>query len=43
MEERLNSLGLDVVGSTPEEFGTYIKSETEKWAKVIKTMGIKPE
>jgi tripartite-type tricarboxylate transporter receptor subunit TctC len=43
MKERLNSLGLDVVGSTPEEFGTYIKSETEKWAKVIKTMGIKPE
>jgi tripartite-type tricarboxylate transporter receptor subunit TctC len=43
MKERLNSLGLDVVGSTPEEFGAYIKSETEKWAKVIKTMGIKPE
>jgi tripartite-type tricarboxylate transporter receptor subunit TctC len=43
MKERLNSLGLDVVASTPEEFGAYIKSETEKWAKVIKTMGIKPE
>src|SRR5262245_14307963 len=43
MKERLNSLGLDVVASTPDEFGAYIKSETEKWAKVIKTMGIKPE
>jgi tripartite-type tricarboxylate transporter receptor subunit TctC len=43
MKERLNSLGLDVVASTPEEFGAYMKSETEKWAKVIKTMGIKPE
>lgn len=43
MKERLNSLGLDAVGSTPEEFAAYIKSETEKWAKVIKTMGIKPE
>jgi tripartite-type tricarboxylate transporter receptor subunit TctC len=43
MKERLNSLGLDVVAGTPEEFGAYIKSETEKWAKVIKTMGIKPE
>ena len=43
MRERLTSLGLEVVGSTPEEFGGYIKSETEKWAKVIKTMGIKAE
>jgi tripartite-type tricarboxylate transporter receptor subunit TctC len=43
MKERLTSLGLNGVGSTPEEFGAYIKSETEKWAKVIKAMGIKPE
>jgi len=43
MKERLNSLGLDGVGSTPEEFAAYIRSETEKWAKVIKAMGIKAE
>ena len=43
MKERLTSLGLTGGGSTPEEFGAYIKSETEKWAKVIKAMGIKPE
>jgi len=43
MKERLTSLGLNAVGSTPEAFGTYMKSETEKWAKVIKTMGIKTE
>ena len=43
MKERLTSLGLNAVGSTPDAFGTYMKSETEKWAKVIKTMGIKTE
>ena len=43
MKERLNSLVLDGVGSTPEEFAAYIRSETEKWAKVIKAMGIKAE
>jgi tripartite-type tricarboxylate transporter receptor subunit TctC len=43
MKERLTSLGLNGVGSTPEEFAVYMKSETEKWAKVIKAMGIKPE
>jgi len=43
MKERLTSLGLNGVGSTPGEFAAYMKSETEKWAKVIKTMGLKPE
>jgi len=43
LKERLTSLGLNAVGSTPEQFASYIKSETEKWAKVIKSMGIKPE
>ena len=43
MKQRLTSLGLGAVSSTPEAFGAYMKSETEKWAKVIKTMGIKPE
>ena len=35
--------GLDVHPSTPEAFGAYIKSETTKWAKVIKASGAKPE
>jgi tripartite-type tricarboxylate transporter receptor subunit TctC len=43
MKDKLTSEGLEVVASTPAEFGALIKAETEKWAKVIKTMGIKPE
>lgn len=43
MNERLTGLGLQVEVSTPEEFAAHIKSETEKWAKVIKVMGIKPQ
>ena len=43
MRDKLNSEGLEVVGSTPAEFAAHIKLETEKWAKVIKTMGIKAE
>jgi tripartite-type tricarboxylate transporter receptor subunit TctC len=35
--------GLDAAPSTPEKFGAYIKSETAKWAKVIKASGAKPE
>jgi len=42
MQKRLAALGLDAVGTTPEEFATQIKIETEKWAKVIRAANIKP-
>ncbi len=32
--------GLDVAPGTPEAFAAYIKSETAKWAKVIKAAGL---
>jgi tripartite-type tricarboxylate transporter receptor subunit TctC len=38
--ERLAALGLDPVGTTPEEFATLIKVESEKWAKVIQAANI---
>jgi len=41
--ERLLALGLDPVGSTPEEFTTQMKLEMEKWAKVIEAARIKAE
>lgn len=31
--------GLEVVGSTPEEFGAFIKSEIAKWTKVVRESG----
>jgi tripartite-type tricarboxylate transporter receptor subunit TctC len=43
LKERMTAEGLEVVGSAPEEFAEYIKSETVKWAKVIKAAGIKPQ
>jgi tripartite-type tricarboxylate transporter receptor subunit TctC len=33
----------EAVGSAPREFAAMIKSESEKWAKVVKTAGIKIE
>ena len=32
--------GADPAGSTPEEFYAYIRSETEKWGKVVRDTGI---
>ncbi|HTD89217.1 MAG TPA: tripartite tricarboxylate transporter substrate binding protein [Burkholderiales bacterium] len=41
--ERLANDGSQVVAGTPEEFGNFIRAETEKWAKVARAAGIKPE
>ncbi len=43
VKERLGNVGFELVGSTPEAFGAYIKTETTKWAKVVKSSGVKPE
>jgi tripartite-type tricarboxylate transporter receptor subunit TctC len=40
VKQLLLTQGLEVRTSTPSEFQAYIKSEYEKWAKVIKTAGI---
>jgi tripartite-type tricarboxylate transporter receptor subunit TctC len=41
IKEFLFKQGLDAAPGTPEEFGTYMKSEMAKWAKVIKAAGVK--
>jgi tripartite-type tricarboxylate transporter receptor subunit TctC len=43
MHDRLAGLGFDAIGSSPEEFGTRIGAEIDKWAKVIRAAGIKPQ
>lgn len=41
--QRLAAGGLDPIGDTPAEFAAYLKSEAEKWGRVIKSAGIKAE
>jgi tripartite-type tricarboxylate transporter receptor subunit TctC len=43
MREVLVNQGAEPVGSTPREFADFIKSETAKYAHVIREAGIKPE
>jgi tripartite-type tricarboxylate transporter receptor subunit TctC len=43
VKERLENVGFELVGGTPEAFGAYIKTEIQKWAKVVKASGIKAE
>jgi tripartite-type tricarboxylate transporter receptor subunit TctC len=34
-------MGMEPVGSTPEQFDAYIRAEIAKWAKVVKASGAK--
>jgi tripartite-type tricarboxylate transporter receptor subunit TctC len=43
MKARIADLSYTVFASSPAEFAAYIAAYTEKWAKVIKFAGIKPE
>ena len=43
VRQRLLNDGAEPVGNSPEEFATYLRAETTKWAKVVQAAGIKPE
>ena len=42
LKKKIAAMGLDLVGSTPEETRAAIAADIPKWAKVIKDAGIKP-
>ncbi len=43
IKSRLAEIGTIPIIFTATEFGTYIATESEKWAKVVKFAGVKPE
>jgi tripartite-type tricarboxylate transporter receptor subunit TctC len=43
VRESLSKAGAEPVGSTPEEFGSFIRSETVKWGAAVKRARITPE
>jgi tripartite-type tricarboxylate transporter receptor subunit TctC len=40
---KLSSQGAILVGNTPDQFAAFIRSETQKWAKVIKDAGVETQ
>ncbi len=42
-KERLAGAGIEPTHSTPEQFANFVRSETIRYAQVIKNAGIKPE
>ena len=41
VRKKLEDLGLDLQLSSPQAFGALLKSETVKWAEVIRLTGVK--
>jgi len=38
---KMNAQGFDLIGGTPEDFGALVKGESERWAPVIRKVGLK--
>jgi tripartite-type tricarboxylate transporter receptor subunit TctC len=41
VSEKLPDLGLQIVGGTPEQFAAHIRTESARWADVVKRAGVK--
>jgi tripartite-type tricarboxylate transporter receptor subunit TctC len=43
VKARFANEGADSIGGSPREFAAYLKADYEKWGKVVKEAGIRPE
>ncbi|MDO8595879.1 MAG: tripartite tricarboxylate transporter substrate-binding protein, partial [Sulfuricaulis sp.] len=43
VKERFLNTGMETVGTSPEKFEAFVKSEMAKWGKVVKDAGIREE
>ena len=43
VRERLAGQGAEPVGNTPEEYAVLLKADLARWAKVVKTAGIRAD
>jgi tripartite-type tricarboxylate transporter receptor subunit TctC len=43
IQNKIGSSGIELVGSTPEAFKTFVNHETELWAQTIKARNLKPD
>ena len=43
IKDRLATQGLEAVGSTPQQYDAHLRAELAKYARIVKSAGIKVE
>jgi tripartite-type tricarboxylate transporter receptor subunit TctC len=43
VKERFGTTDLVPAGTSPEQFGNYVRSEIAKWGKLVKASNLRPE
>ena len=43
VKERFDAQGLEIIGSSPEQFAAHLKAEIARWSKVVKAAGVRPD
>ena len=43
IQEQLPRQGLTFKSTTPQQFGDFVKAEKDKWARLVKSVGIKAD
>jgi tripartite-type tricarboxylate transporter receptor subunit TctC len=43
IQDRFNAQGVDVVGGPPEKLAAHLRTEIERWGKLVRSAGITPE
>lgn len=41
VQERLQGLGMQIVGGGPDQFGSFMRSESAKWSRIVRESGAK--
>jgi tripartite-type tricarboxylate transporter receptor subunit TctC len=43
VKEKFTAQGVDIVGTSPEQFATFLQGQMALWGKVVKAAGVTPE
>jgi tripartite-type tricarboxylate transporter receptor subunit TctC len=43
VKQRLDASGFELIGTTPEQLAAYIRSEIDKWTKVVRSAGVRAD
>ena len=43
VKEQITQLGLEIVGSSPEQFAAVLRSENTRWGKMVRDLNLRAE